>query len=148
MKWLLPPVLLAMAVVAMIALHRGVDLPPILPAPLNYWIGIPLMLAGLGLAAAGSREFRRRGTNIHTFRKPDVLVTDGVFSFSRNPMYLGFALALLGFAIKLCTPLVFAVVAGFVLVVDLWYMRFEERVAAEVFGEPYEAYRRATRRWI
>lgn len=137
-----------MAVVAVVAPHRGVDLPPIPPAKLNHWIGIPPMLAGFRLAAAGSREFRRRNTTVHTFRKPDGLVTDGVFSFSRNPMYLGFALALLGFAIKLCTPLVFAVVAGFILVVDHRRIRFEERVAAEIFGEPHEAYRRATRRWI
>ena len=148
MKWLIPPILLAMTAVAMIALHRVVTMPAIVPTPLNYWIGIPLVVAGLALSAAGSRRFRRAGTNIHTFRRPDVLVRDGVFSFSRNPMYLGFALALLGFAIKLGTPLNFAVVAGFVVVVDLWYIRFEERMAAETFGETYEAYRRETRRWI
>lgn len=148
MQWLIPPVLVAACAVAMIALHRGFPLPGPLPAPLDYWIGIPVMLAGLGLSFAGSRRFRRAGTNIHTFRRPDVLVVDGPFSFSRNPMYLGFAVALAGFAVKLNAPLGLIVVAVFVAMTDLWYIRFEERMAAAAFGDAYEAYRRRTRRWI
>lgn len=148
MKWLLPPVLLAILAVAMVALARAWPEAALLPVPLNYWIGIPLVLAGLGLSVAGSRRFRRAGTNIHTFRRPDVLVEDGVFSFSRNPMYLGFAVALLGFAIKLNAPTNLALAALFVVVADLWYIRFEERMAAQTFGAAYDAYRRRTRRWI
>lgn len=148
MKWLIPPVLLVIVAAVMIALFRGLPEWRMLPEPFNYLIGLPLVAAGLGLAFAGSHRFRRANTNIHTFRRPDVLVTDGIFSISRNPMYLGFALALAGFAVKLNTPANLALVVLFVLVADLWYIRFEEKAAEEAFGDAYLRYRRRTRRWI
>ncbi|PSM19498.1 PEMT/PEM2 methyltransferase family protein [Nitratireductor sp. StC3] len=148
MKWLIPPILLVLTAVAMIAAYRGLPGGGMIPPPVNYYLGLPLVALGLALAFAGARRFRHAGTNIHTFHRPDRLITDGLYSMSRNPMYLGFALALLGFAIKLNTPINFALVAAFVLVTDLWYIRYEERIAQSVFGEAYRDYRRRTRRWI
>lgn len=148
MTWLLPPVLLLISAAAMIALMRAAPLASLLPEPANLVLGLPLAVAGLGLAVAAKRQFRRIGTTVNTFDAPAVLVRDGLFAYSRNPMYLGFCLALLGFAIKLNAASGFLVVLLFALTVDLWYIRHEERQAAVAFGEEYEAYRRRTRRWL
>lgn len=87
-------------------------------------------------------------TNIKTFDRPDVLVTDGAFAFSRNPMYLGFSIALVGFAIKLNVWPAFVVAGAFIVVAHFWYIRFEERMAEATFGAAYDDYRRRTRRWL
>ncbi|MCV0394428.1 MAG: isoprenylcysteine carboxylmethyltransferase family protein [Rhizobiaceae bacterium] len=148
MTWLIPPVLVAIVAVVMIALHRVAPVGQVLPDPLNYAVGLPIMLAGLALTLSASRRFRRVETEIHTFRRPGRLVSDGPFAFSRNPMYLGFAVALLGFAVKLNALSTLPLVLAFVLAAQFWYIPFEERTAARVFGEEYQAYKNRTRRWF
>jgi protein-S-isoprenylcysteine O-methyltransferase Ste14 len=115
--------------------------------PFNLTGVAPLSL-GLGIAIWGSRKFDQVGTTIKTFDEPEQLVTDGLFSYTRNPMYLGFALALLGVWILLgaLSPVVGMVV--FVLTSDRWYIRFEERMLSQRFGREFEGYRARTRRWI
>jgi protein-S-isoprenylcysteine O-methyltransferase Ste14 len=148
MQRLLPPILVVLCAIVMLIFYRKAPLATVMPEPYNYFIGIPLMIAGLALTLYAARQFRLVRTNIKTFNRPDVLVTDGAFAWTRNPMYLGFAIALLGFAIKLNVWPAVGVAAAFALIADRWYVRFEERMAAEAFGERYEAYRRTTRRWL
>ena len=144
---LLPPhlVLIGVALIAVSGL--------VLPGPellQGVWrlTGVLPGALGVGLLAAGSGLFRRLGTNIRTFDEPGVLVVDGPFRFSRNPMYLGFSLVLLGLALGTghATPL--AIPAAFFAVANLWYVPFEERAMHAKFGPDYEQYRRTTRRWI
>jgi protein-S-isoprenylcysteine O-methyltransferase Ste14 len=103
---------------------------------------------GLLVTLAGARLFARIGTNIKTFNEPGVLVTGGLFRWSRNPMYAGFLLILAGTAILLGAATPFLLVILFALVADRWYIAFEERALASKFGEEYAAYKRRTRRWI
>lgn len=144
---LLPPTLVLILAAGMVATRALLPGPPIAPAPFNG-LGLLLLCAGLALAIVGSRLFRRVGTNIRTFDTPDVLVTEGPFRWSRNPMYLGFAALLLGLAVALgtLTPLLLALV--FVIAADRWYIPFEEAAMAATFGDAYRAYADRTRRWL
>lgn len=144
---LLPPIVLLITAGAMLLLHRA--------WPLAVWLswpwtapGVPLMLAGLGIANWHARLFRRAGTEINTFREPGRLVRDGLFRHSRNPIYLGFALALAGVALVLGSASPWLAWLCFVLLTDRWYIRFEEAALRRRFGEEYEAYRRQVRRWL
>jgi protein-S-isoprenylcysteine O-methyltransferase Ste14 len=111
-------------------------------------LGALPLLVGLGLAVLGSNLFEKAGTNINTFADPDVLITDGLYRFSRNPMYLGFVLLLLGAAILLGSTPALVVAAAYFLITDRWYIAFEERAMARVFGEAYRRYQQQTRRWL
>jgi protein-S-isoprenylcysteine O-methyltransferase Ste14 len=148
MQRLLPPALVVVCAVAMLVFYRKAPMAGIMPEPYNYFIGIPLVVIGLGLTLYAARQFNRVRTNIKTFNKPDVLVTDGAFAWSRNPMYLGFSIALAGFAVKLNVWPAVAIAAAFILITHFWYIRFEERMAEQTFGEAYKDYRRTTRRWL
>jgi protein-S-isoprenylcysteine O-methyltransferase Ste14 len=119
----------------------------VLSFPTNL-IGLAPLVLGLGMAIWGSRKFEQVGTTIKTFDKPDELVTDGLFRFTRNPMYLGFGLALVGVWVLLgsLSPVLGVIV--FVVVADRWYIPFEERMLVERFGREFDAYRARTRRWI
>lgn len=143
----LPPALFILCAIAMVAM-RFLLPGPLLPVQHSAPLGAPLLLAGIALAAAGSRLFARLGTNIHTFREPDILVTAGIFRRTRNPMYLGFLTALVGLAITLGSTSAALGVAAFFLAADRWYIPFEERMLSAKFGPAYDAYRRRTRRWI
>jgi protein-S-isoprenylcysteine O-methyltransferase Ste14 len=147
MPRLLPPVLLLISMIAMATVHRYLPGIHFLPA-WTRWPGLALLLIGIAISAWHARLFRRRGTNIHTFRDPDVLVTEGMFRFTRNPMYLGFALALAGMAAILGSTTPFIVLALFIFLVDRWYIRLEERAMLRQFGDAYRSYRQQVRRWL
>ena len=116
-------------------------------APSRY-VGIVPLLMGVVFLSYGSFRFIRIGTNLNTFVKPDILVTTGPFSVTRNPMYLGFLLVLIGNSVlwgsltALAGPVIFFVVARQV------YIPFEENRCREEFGEAYILYQKQVRRWF
>ena len=116
-------------------------------APWN-WLGLPVLCAGLALAIVALRLFETVGTNIMAFDKPDLLVTSCLFSFSRNPMYLGMGIVVVGLALLLGSAWPLLPAAAFCIALDRWYVRFEEEKMLQAFGEDYEAFKRTVRRWI
>ena len=117
------------------------------PFPYNL-IGIALFLFGMGMAFLIAIKFKQVGTNIRAFQKPDILVTDGLFAISRNPIYLGFVIALVGVALTLNNLSSLFVAVAFFVIADRWYIPSEETAMAEQFGDQYENYKQRTRRWL
>ena len=109
-------------------------------------------LAGLGLLFNLSPKlaFGRAGTTVNPLRPAAsrVLVITGLYRLSRNPMYLGFSLALLGCALLLGSASPFLVVLAFVMITDRWYIPYEERAMAARFGQDYQHYCNRVRRWL
>jgi protein-S-isoprenylcysteine O-methyltransferase Ste14 len=144
---LLPPALAGLLIIAMGLLGLLLPGPVIVPRPYN-WLGLLGLAGGFAASVIAARQFERVGTNIKPFKDPTLFVTDGLFKWTRNPMYLGITLLLTGIAVLIGTlspflgPIVFAVTA------DRWYIRLEEQAMQRKFGERYTAYRRVTRRWI
>jgi protein-S-isoprenylcysteine O-methyltransferase Ste14 len=108
-----------------------------------------LLLIGIGMAQSSKKLFKKVGTNVNTFEKPDKLITIGFYKFSRNPMYLGFAVALLGTAILYQGAISSLLLLFlFIVIVDRWYIRHEEKLMLEKFGKEYTKYCIDTRKWI
>jgi protein-S-isoprenylcysteine O-methyltransferase Ste14 len=147
MSKLLPPILLGIVLLLMALAHAAADVPVVAPESVR-WGGALLALAGVGLAVAGRIRFARAGTEINTFAEPGRLVTDGIYRFTRNPIYLGLALVAGGAALACGAITSLLLAAAFVAVTDRWYIAFEEEQLAAKFGAAYQAYRRSTRRWI
>lgn len=120
----------------------------VLSVPLFDVAGIALILAGVWLNIRGSGQFERAGTPIRPGSRGGSLVTDGVFRFSRNPMYLGLAAGLVGAALGLGSVLALAVPAVFVWILDRRFIAKEEQLLDVEFGEAYREYQRCVRRWI
>ncbi len=110
--------------------------------------GIPIALLGIFITIYHSRLFARIGTNIITFKPPEKLVQSGLFQFTRNPMYLGFSLSLVGLALSFSSAIAWIVTTMFIVVSDRWYIRVEEEQMQKTFGEAYERYRAMTPRWL
>lgn len=108
---------------------------------------VPLPL-GIALLIWARLHFRRRETEIHTFKEPTTLVTDGPFKLSRNPMYLAFFLLLLAGAFFVNTWCAMLVPLAFVGISAFWYIPHEERALRVAFGAAYDDYAWKTRRWI
>lgn len=110
--------------------------------------GILVAATGLGFDLAAMLTLHRARTNILPHRAAGHLVTNGVFALSRNPIYLGNTLLLLGLALALHSPwlLVTALVAA-VLVNQLAIKREERHLAAR-FGTLFAQYRQRVPRWF
>jgi protein-S-isoprenylcysteine O-methyltransferase Ste14 len=147
MKKLLPINLLLICLLSLVVLWWLFPISQFLSAPATF-IGLIPLAGGLLITVLGEKQFKDAGTNIKTFNDPDILVKDGVFKYSRNPMYLGLVLVLLGVAVLLGSISSLAVVVAFFAITDRWYIRYEEGAMARRFGEEYEAYKAQTRRWL
>jgi protein-S-isoprenylcysteine O-methyltransferase Ste14 len=142
-----PPMLLVSAVVLAIALGR---LAPV-PALEGVWptlLGGAMLVAGLGLDVWAIATMRRAHTNVMPNRAADLLVTWGPFRFSRNPIYLGNTLLLLGIGLAVGNSwfVVFAFVAA--LCVDRLAIRREEQHLAARFSDAWTDYAAKTPRWL
>lgn len=113
-------------------------------------VALSLALAGITIALAGDVEFKRAGTTFNPFKPENssALVTSGVYGFTRNPMYLGLAMALLGWATFLSSAWTLAGPVAFVLYITRFQIVPEERVLAGRFGEAYAGYAARVRRWL
>ena len=120
------------------------------PGPWRLVAGLGSASLGAGLALAGVGAFRRRGTTVDP-RHPEAagqVVRTGVYGRTRNPMYLGLALGLLGGAVGWGHPLALLGVPAFVAYLDRYQIRPEERALRAKFGAAYEAYLREVPRWL
>jgi protein-S-isoprenylcysteine O-methyltransferase Ste14 len=138
-----------LAAALMWALHRWLPLGQLLATPWNYSALLPAAIGRAITVAAGAR-FRQSRTTFDPFepRETTCLVTSGVFRVSRNPMYLGLLLLLVGWALWLGTVSPWLVPPLFVIVITVAQIVPEERALEEIFGATYLAYRHSVRRWI
>jgi protein-S-isoprenylcysteine O-methyltransferase Ste14 len=142
----LPPHYFVLSLILMIGLSF-LDAVDLLPQPWP-WVGVVPIIIGIALAAQGSRLFSRAGTNIVPFTESTALVTGGVFSFSRNPMYSGMMLALIGTALLLNGILAWLVIIPFFAIIRGYFIKNEEILMEQSFGEEYASYKATVRRWL
>ena len=147
MQKILPPTLFLFTIILMVVLQWLLPSQQWIAFPYNL-IGLLPLAIGLALSIQGSRQFSQINTNIKTFNDPDLFVTDGVFRISRNPMYLGMVIALLGIAMITGTVSALLLAVVFFIVTDRWYIAFEEAAMQRKFGERYTDYRSRVRRWV
>ncbi len=118
---------------------------------LAIWAGTVLLgAASVGLVFAGLASFRRSSTTIDPIRpgSASTLVTDGIYRFTRNPMYLGFAGALTAWGLHLQAWWSLPLPLLFGLYITLFQIRPEERALRSRFGVCYSSYSATVRRWL
>jgi protein-S-isoprenylcysteine O-methyltransferase Ste14 len=144
---ILPPVYLLLTLGAMLAMHFALPIVRLIQPPYSL-AGWLLVVAGLAVSAIAAGAFRRAGTPVVPFERSTVLITGGLFRYTRNPMYLGLVVLLLGIAIAMGTLGAFLPVPVFVWIIQKWFIEGEERFLTEIFGDEYRAYQRRVRRWL
>jgi protein-S-isoprenylcysteine O-methyltransferase Ste14 len=144
---IVPPIYGLISLLVMLLLYFVVPGPRIIPKPWNLLGLLPVAL-GLASAVTAIWTFRRAGTSPEPFHEASALVTGGIYRLSRNPIYLGFLLALLGVAVLLRSLTPYLVLVGYVILIERNVIRFEERMLAEKFGAQWAEYEKRTRRWI
>lgn len=145
-RWI--PLTLFAICVSLMALCRWTGLASRqLRRPATYLGIIPIIL-GLTIGFVGCWQLGKAGTTVKAFGRPGSLVTNGIYRYTRNPIYLGLALMLIGACALFSARCALVPVAIFILVADRWFIRGEERLLSEKFSSEFEQYRARTRRWV
>ncbi len=142
-----PLLFMLVLLAAMVALAVLLPVARVLEAPVT-WLGAVPLTSGLLLIFISAGLFRRRQTTLKPFGESSALVQEGLYRYSRNPMYLGMLLVLTGAALWLGHLLPFAALPTFVVVVSHQNIRHEEQALEAQFGDTYRAYRQRVRRWF
>jgi len=145
-----PPV--AQVIITAAAMYGVSKMVPALTFSLNgsTALAVGLGVMGLSLGIMGVTQFRIAQTtpNPQALEKVSSLVTSGVYQYSRNPMYVGLVLILLGWAFYLSHFLAFVLLPIFILYITRFQIQPEERMMAQKFGKTYQDYLNKVRRWI
>jgi protein-S-isoprenylcysteine O-methyltransferase Ste14 len=147
MQKLMPTTYLLIAIVICIGLHFIIPIQYILHSPLNLTGLLPLLF-GVWINVSADRAFKKANTTVKPYEESSALVQDGVFRLSRNPMYLGFVTILVGISILLRSISPYLVVVTFAILMELVFIRSEEKMLQETFGDQWEEYRLRVRKWI
>jgi protein-S-isoprenylcysteine O-methyltransferase Ste14 len=144
-----PPILMFIAGGLMWALDRWLPLAHWIDRPWNR-IGVVPVVLGVAVSAAAMMRFRHAHTTINPvdLSKSSRLVTGGIFRVSRNPMYLGLSLLLIGCALGLGSASPWCIPPLFVVLITRVQIIPEEQALGGLFGEPYAAYCQRTARWL
>jgi protein-S-isoprenylcysteine O-methyltransferase Ste14 len=130
-----------------VLLHFLVPVVIVVPRPYSY-LGAFVMLMGLALTAWASTLFRRAGTGFDLHGESSYLVTSGPFRLSRNPIYLGMLIWLIGLAVLLGSLIAFVFPVIFFVLANSLMIPLEEKSMGQLFGKQFVEYRQTVRRWL
>lgn len=118
--------------------------------PQRGWIVAGVALVGALIAVAGVISFRRAHTTVNPTKPAtaSALVVSGIYKYTRNPMYLGFASILLALAVFFSNALALVVIPVFVAYLNRFQILPEERALASLFPDDFAAYKARVRRWL
>ena len=146
-RFIYPPVWLLLGLIAIFTLNE--TYPGFRFTSLAGQLGGGLLiLVGLLLLVSANGLFVRAGTDPIPFRNVSALVTNGVYRYTRNPMYLGMAAVLLGCAVTVGATLALPVPLVFAIILEYRFIRPEEQMLRRLFPEEYPAYCARVRRWL
>jgi len=146
----IPPPAVALLMAAIMWL--GTWLVPALTyrVPGHSVVALAAALSGAMIDVVSVVAFRRAGTTVNPM-KPDTsssLVVSGIYTRTRNPMYLGLLLILLGWAIYLSNAMAFLLLPGFIWYINRFQIEPEEKALASRFGAQFDSYASRVPRWL
>jgi len=153
MRWLehrIPPPLVTLAIGVLMWLSTYAAPETAMPAELRIGAGLALIIAAGIFVFPAVLSFRRSHTTVNPVRieRASHLVTTGIYSVSRNPMYLAMVLLLTAFAFFLGSLYSLLGPLALMLFLTRFQILAEERALAEIFGQRYSDYCARVRRWL
>jgi protein-S-isoprenylcysteine O-methyltransferase Ste14 len=143
-----PPLALALAIFAGLGLDRLMAW-PFVPAVLpSGWIGAIVFALALGLAVWAIVTMTGAGSNVPTNRPTTAIVESGPYRLTRNPIYLGMILGLIGLAVAFDDLWLLLMLVPFASVIRYGVVAREEAYLERKFGDVYRGYRTRVRRWL
>jgi protein-S-isoprenylcysteine O-methyltransferase Ste14 len=143
----LPPYWFVASLLLEAALDKYVPIVEWIPKPINY-VGWLFVAFGIAIGGWAIFLFRRAKTGIVPFSPSSSLVIEGPYQITRNPMYVGMTLALVGWALILGSLTPFFVPPAFAVMITYLFILPEEGHMEKTFGASYLDRKQRVRRWL
>jgi len=144
---ILPTTYLLIALIVMVLFHFIFPIIKLIPCPWNL-LGLIPMVIGILINFIADGTLHKAVTTVKPYQESSALVTDSLEGISRHPMYLGFVLLLSGVAILLGSLSPWVIIPIFSFLMEVIFIRVEEKMLDEKFGVTYLEYKKKVRRWI
>lgn len=149
MKWIdLPPIWLALCIAIAWAQPAYLPMGLSFGGPWADFAGGLLVGGGLVLMVLAFVEFRKHKTTVIPHRLPSSMIQSGIFSRSRNPIYLGDALVLAGIILRADAVLSLPLIPIFIWIIEKRFIIDEEARMRVEFRQEFARYEQKVRRWI
>jgi protein-S-isoprenylcysteine O-methyltransferase Ste14 len=143
-----PPIAWALAILAGLGLDWVYPLPSIPASVPAAWIGAAIFVLGLAIAIWAIATIRKAGSNVETVKPTTTIIASGPYGFTRNPIYTGMFLGLIGLAVGFDSLWLLATLVPFALVIRYGVVAREEAYLERKFGSVYLDYKSRVRRWL
>jgi protein-S-isoprenylcysteine O-methyltransferase Ste14 len=144
-----PPLIFLIIFFLGVLLQKLIPLnPAILRFPVLHIIGWVLAVGSFGIGVPAVVKFYRTNNTLVTIRPATSLQTKGIYSLTRNPMYLGATIFYCGIGIIIGYWWTLILLPLVVLIISVFVIRLEERYLQRAFGQSYLDYKKNVRRWI
>ena len=145
-KFIIPPVFVAIAVILIVVFYFVFPEFNYIPFPINI-LGLFFSFVGFSIMGKSRDLFKKYKTTL-AIEKSSFFIQEGIFLKTRNPMYIGMVLRLLGLGI--CFRNIFSIMLPliFFIITHCVFVRKEEKLMSETFGEAYRDYKNKVKRWI
>lgn len=143
----LPPIWFLLSIILMVGLHLLLPIRQLFFSPITYF-GLIAIALGVTTILFCAYLFKRNQTAIVPFRESSYLIRENIFNYSRNPIYLGMIIILIGVWIYLGSLTPVFIIPLFSWLIQELFITEEEKMLEERFGEEYKEYKATVRRWI
>jgi protein-S-isoprenylcysteine O-methyltransferase Ste14 len=146
----IPPVVFTIIIAATMWMINYLSPSLVMRLPFSYVIAALMAVLGGVVALAGVVALRKAETTVNPLTPDNAssIVAFGIYQYSRNPMYLGLLLVLLGWAVLLGSLLTFLALPVFIMYINKFQIYPEERALITRFGKKYQSYAKRVRRWL
>ena len=142
-----PPIVALIFIAIAYVAKWSIPIPLVLPNIVRM-IGLAFVIIGFLLGLAAFLEFRKAQTTILPHGSVSSIITSGIYRFTRNPIYLGFMLILIGFPLNSGTIWGLLLAPVFIYSMNSLVIEHEEAYLEKKFKEQYTGYRSKVRRWL
>ena len=142
-----PPLIHMFCILFASVLHKFAPLPLLVDSGQNA-IAITIAGSGIFLLLWSAYQFNRHKTDINYNQPSNAIITSGPYRFTRNPVYLSFALILLAIACQQNNSWLAIMVLPACVATQYLVIHHEEAYLLRRFGEQYRDYQRQVRRWL
>jgi len=146
--WIQPPALFLIAVLLGVGLDWAWELGFARDSSLRVAPGVAVICGGVAILISAFAVFRRIGQHPDPRKPTPSISRDGPYRFTRNPMYVGGSLSVLGIGIAFGNAWILLLLVPMVLIIHYGAILPEERYLEQKFGEEYTRFKASVRRWI
>jgi protein-S-isoprenylcysteine O-methyltransferase Ste14 len=145
-KLIIPPIFVLISLILIVTFYFVLPEFNWIPIPVNL-LGILVSIIGFGIMGKSRDLFKKHKTTL-AIENSSFLIQEGIFLKTRNPMYVGMFLLLLGLGI--CFMNLFSVLIPlvFILIIHFVFVKKEEKLLFDSFGQEYTGYKAKVKRWI